>query len=94
MRLWMRAAGDGIYMPANGRDTSQRAHRFRRDSDLQRLPHRYRLPLPLQGIITLQKLQFIIKNYSKLLETANYANYANLCIIVICLICLIRRYKK
>ena len=39
----------------------------------------------------LSKLEVIIKNYSKLLETANYANYANLCIIVICLIRLIRR---
>ena len=65
MRLWMRAAGDGVCDTANGRDTSQRADRLRRDTDLQRLPHRHRLPLPLQGIITLQKLEFIIKNYSK-----------------------------
>ena len=29
MRLWMRAAGGGVCDTANGRDTSQRAHRLR-----------------------------------------------------------------
>ena len=40
MRFWMRAAGDGIYMPAIGGDTSQRADRLWRDLDLQRFPYR------------------------------------------------------
>ena len=65
MRFWMSHANGGVYCPAIGGDTPQRADRLRRDTDLQRLPHRHRLPLPLQGIITLQKLEFIIQNYSK-----------------------------
>ena len=34
MRLWMRAAGDGLPLPAIGRDTPQRAYRLRRNPHL------------------------------------------------------------
>ena len=35
MRLWMRAASDGLCPSAAGGDTSQRAYRLWRDTDLR-----------------------------------------------------------
>ena len=53
LRFWMLDAGGGLHLPAIGRDPSLRSHCFWRDTHLQRLPHRHRLPLPLQRIINL-----------------------------------------
>ena len=50
MRLRRRPAHRGLLLPTIGRDTPLRTHCLWRDTHLQRLTHRHRLPLPLQRI--------------------------------------------
>ena len=54
--FWMSHAGGGVYRSAAGGDTPQRAHRLWRDTDLQRLPHRYRLQIPLSEVKDKEKI--------------------------------------
>ena len=56
MRLRRRPAHRGLLLPTIGRDTPLRAHCLRRDTHLQRLTHRHRLPLPLQRITNNEEL--------------------------------------
>ena len=51
VRVWWDLADRGLLLPAIGRSPPLRPHCLRRDTHLRWLPHRHRLPLPLQRII-------------------------------------------
>ena len=52
MRLWMRAAGDGLHPTTAGGDTPQRAYRLRRDTHLRWFPCRHRLQVPVSRVMS------------------------------------------
>ena len=51
VRIWMSHADGGVYCPAISRDSSQRTHRLRRDTHLQREFDRDRLQVPLSRVM-------------------------------------------
>ena len=66
MRGWLYPFRHGLSLPTPGRDTPQRTHRLRRDTDLLRQFDRNRLQIPLQGIITPPKIAIYYKKLLKI----------------------------
>ena len=61
MRGWVYPFRHGLSLPTPGRDTPQRTHRLRRDTDLLRQFDRNRLQIPLQGVVYLPRIEIKTK---------------------------------